>query len=218
MPVSVTRATDDNCGGICGRLGSDAYIEHCTQNARLNSGDKAPDRGGIAGYQCGVVRYCVNLQSVDCNWDHVGGIAGTCHGGKIEYCRNEGKISGGDDTQWAGGICGKADLDSVIFGCYNSGTVFSDDDDDVGGILGERVDDSKAVSTATTGSAASWAGVYASTALTPAMLQATTIPEQSRAKPGGIWTGAGHSRGRPYRPAEATAAAKEPSGRARTPL
>ncbi|MBQ4362214.1 MAG: RICIN domain-containing protein, partial [Lachnospiraceae bacterium] len=149
--VSVTRATDDNCGGICGRLGSDAYIEHCTQNARLNSGDKAPDRGGIAGYQCGVVRYCVNLQSVDCNWDHVGGIAGTCHGGKIEYCRNEGKISGGDDIQWAGGICGKADLDSVIFGCYNSGTVFSDDDDDVGGILGERVDDSKVMCCINTG-------------------------------------------------------------------
>ena len=149
--VSITRATDDNCGGICGRPGGGAFIEHCTQNARVNSGDKDPDRGGIAGYNCGVIRYCENLQSIDCNWNHVGGIAGTSHGGKIEYCRNEGQVSGGGDTQWAGGICGYADGDALIFGCYNSGKIFSDDDDDVGGILGERDGDSKVMCCINTG-------------------------------------------------------------------
>ena len=140
--VSITRATDDNCGGICGRLGFAACVEHCTQNARVNSGDKDPDRGGIAGYQTGLIRYCVNLQSIDCNWNYVGGISGECSSGKIEYCRNEGQVSGGGDTQWAGGICGKTSGNAVIFGCYNSGKIFSSDDDDIGGILGERCDDS----------------------------------------------------------------------------
>ncbi len=140
--VSITRATDDNCGGICGRLGFAACVEHCTQNARVNSGDKDPDRGGIAGYQTGLIRYCVNLQSIDCNWNCVGGISGECSSGKIEYCRNEGQVSGGGDTQYAGGICGKSSGNAVIFGCYNSGKIFSNDDDDIGGILGERDDDS----------------------------------------------------------------------------
>ncbi len=141
--VSLTRATDDNEGGICGRLGYGAYAEHCTQNARVNSGDADPDRGGIAGYQCGVIRYCVNMQSIDCNWDCLGGISGACKDGKIEYCANYGQVSGGGDTQWAGGICGKTTEDAVVFGCYNSGYVFSNDDDDIGGIVGERCDSSK---------------------------------------------------------------------------
>ena len=140
--VSITRATDDNCGGICGRLGGAAGVEHCTQNARINSGDKDPDRGGIAGYSVGLIRYCENLQSIDCNWNYVGGIAGECCNGKIEYCRNEGQVSGGGDTQWAGGIAGKMTDNGVIFGCYNSGKIFSNDDDDIGGILGERCDNS----------------------------------------------------------------------------
>ncbi|MBQ6353878.1 MAG: RICIN domain-containing protein [Lachnospiraceae bacterium] len=149
--VTLTRATDDNEGGICGRLGTNAYVEHCTQNARVNSGDKDPDRGGIAGYQCGVIRYCENLSSVECNWDCVGGISGECVGGKIEYCRNAGQVSGGGDTQWAGGMCGKAREDAMVFACYNSGTIFSDDDDDIGGICGERFDTSRVVCCINTG-------------------------------------------------------------------
>ena len=82
--VTLIRATDDNEGGICGRLGYEAYVEHCTQNARVNSGDKDPDRGGICGFQRGVVRYCVNESTVECDWDRVGGISGGCDGGKIE--------------------------------------------------------------------------------------------------------------------------------------
>lgn len=136
--VSITRATDDNEGGICGRLGSGGYVEHCTQNARVNSGDKDPDRGGIVGYNCGVIRYCVNRSSVDCNWNYVGGICGECNGGKVEFCANYGQVSGGGDTERAGGICGMVLGDGKILGCYNSGTVFSSDDDYIGGICGKR--------------------------------------------------------------------------------
>ncbi len=138
--VALTRATDDNAGGICGRLGGWAYIEHCTQNARINSGDQDPDRGGIAGYSTGLIRYCVNMSSVDCNWNYVGGITGQCVGGKIEYCANYGQISGGGDTERAGGICGMVKDYGVIFGCYNEGYVYSSGDDHIGGICGKRED------------------------------------------------------------------------------
>lgn len=141
--VTVTRATDDNEGGVVGRLGYNAYIEHCTQNARVNSGDKDPDRGGVIGYCVGVARYCVNKSSVECNWNYFGGIAGECVGGKIEFCANYGQVSGGGDAQWAGGITGCVREDGIVFGCYNEGKVFSDGDDYIGGIAGERKDDGK---------------------------------------------------------------------------
>ena len=89
-------------------------VEHCTQNARINSGDKDPDSGGIAG---------------------------ECAGGIIEYCGNYGQISGGD-TQWAGGIAGKVKENGLIFGCYNEGYIYSSGDDYVGGICGDH-DDSR---------------------------------------------------------------------------
>ena len=142
--VEITRSTDDNEGGICGRLGPGGYIEHCTQNARVNSGDSEPDRGGICGYQCGLVRYCVNKSSVDNNHEYVGGISGRCIGkeAKIEYCANYGQVSGGGNTKWAGGICGATVDGSLVFGCVNSGAVFSSSDDCIGGICGERKDSS----------------------------------------------------------------------------
>ena len=114
--VSAARATDDNEGGIAGRVSFGGCVEHCTQNARVHSGDKDPDRGGIGGYCTGMIRYCVNLSSVDCNWNYCGGIAGECVGGMIEYCANYGQVSGGGDTQWAGGIAGKVRENGLIFG------------------------------------------------------------------------------------------------------
>ncbi len=136
--ITIIRTLDDNAGGICGRLGTRAYVEHCTQNARVNSGDQDPDRAGIAGYATGVIRYCVNKGTIDCNWDYVGGISGNLVNGKIEYCANYGRICGGNDTQWAGGITGSVEGDGLVFGCYNEGRVISDDDDYIGGIVGER--------------------------------------------------------------------------------
>ncbi len=135
--VRVARGTDDHLGGICGFVGTGGRIEHCTQNARVNSGDQDPYRGGIAG-RCvnGAIRYCVNLSSVDCNWDYSGGIAGINDGGTIEYCANYGRVSGGSDTERAGGIAGASINKGIVFGCYNEGEINSSGDDYVGGIVG----------------------------------------------------------------------------------
>ena len=134
--VSMTRATDDYLGGICGYATSRAYIEHCTQNARVTSGDCDPYRGGIAGCGNGVIRYCKNMQTVDCDWNYVGGIAGQSDGGKIEYCANYGTVGCGGDSKHTGGIIGYG-ISSVIYCCYNAGRVYSTNAGYVGGICGD---------------------------------------------------------------------------------
>ncbi len=138
--VIMTAATDDYQGGICGKAGYTTFIEHCTQNARVTSGDKDPYRGGICGQSDGIIRYCVNRGDVDCNWNYVGGIVGAADGGKIEYCANYGTVGGGGDTECCGGIIGEGRGDTIIFGCYNEGKVYSTDDDYIGGIAGKTPD------------------------------------------------------------------------------
>ena len=134
--VTIRNAADDFAGGIVGKCGYAGYIEHCTQNAKVNSNDKDNHRGGIVGYTDGNVRYCVNNARVYCNWNCVGGIAGTLSGGKIEHCANHGTVGGGGDAERIGGIVGETKGRGLTFGCYNDGTVYSDDDDYIGGIVG----------------------------------------------------------------------------------
>ena len=134
--VTIRNAADDFAGGIVGKCGYAGYIEHCTQNAKVNSNDQDNHRGGIVGYTDGNVRYCVNNARVYCNWNCVGGIAGTLSGGRVDYCANYGTVGGGDYAERIGGIVGESKNQGTISGCYNEGTVFSDDDDYVGGIDG----------------------------------------------------------------------------------
>ena len=134
--VTIRNAADDFAGGIVGKCGYAGYIEHCTQNAKVNSNDQDNHRGGIVGYTDGNLRYCVNNARVYCNWNCVGGIAGTLSGGKIEHCANHGTIGGGEYAERIGGIVGETKDRGLTFGCYNDGTVYSDDDDYVGGIVG----------------------------------------------------------------------------------
>ncbi len=134
--VAMTKATDAYAGGIAGVVNWNAYVEHCTQNARVNSYDKDPYRGGIAGIFRGVMRYCVNMGTVDCNWDYVGGIAGQAENAKIEHCMNRGEVCGGGDTEYAGGIAGHTKGSTIVFGCTNYGYIHSDNDDYIGGIVG----------------------------------------------------------------------------------
>ena len=136
--VTLTKATDQYEGGIAGYNSYGGYIEHCTQNARINSSDKDPCRGGIAGRNRGVIRWCVNEQTVDCNWNYCGGITGQNLDGKIEFCVNHGMVGGGGDTELAGGIAGETNADSVIYGCFNDGFVYSSNDDYIGGICGDN--------------------------------------------------------------------------------
>ena len=134
--VTIRNAADDFAGGIVGKCGYAGFIEHCTQNAKVNSNDQDNHRGGIVGYTDGNVRYCVNNARVYCNWNCVGGIAGTLSGGRVDYCANYGTVGGGDYAERIGGIVGESKNQGTIYGCYNEGTVFSDDDDYVGGIDG----------------------------------------------------------------------------------
>ncbi|MBP0972506.1 MAG: RICIN domain-containing protein, partial [Oscillospiraceae bacterium] len=136
--VSITSAKDDHAGGLIGLLEYGGYVEHCTQNARVNSGDKDPFRGGIAGENKGCIRWCVNRQTVDCNWNYVGGIAGKTDGGKIEYCANYGEVCGGNDSQWLGGMTGYTCNGAIVFGCVNYGYIHSGNDDYIGGIVGDN--------------------------------------------------------------------------------
>lgn len=135
--VTMTRATDDYLGGLVGYAHYASYIEHCTQNARVTSGDCDPYRGGIVGCTRGVVRYCKNMQTVDCDWNYVGGIAGGLDGGKIEYCANYGMVGCAADSKHAGGIVGYSTGGSMIFSCYNSGRVYSTGAGYIGGICGD---------------------------------------------------------------------------------
>ena len=133
--VNITNATDDREGGICAAIAYGGMVDHCTQNAAVNSSDQDPFRGGIAGYSDGFIRYCVNNATVNLNWNYAGGIAGKLGGGTIEYCANHGTVGGGGSSKWIGGIAGYMDS-GVILGCYNDGKVFSTDDDYIGGICG----------------------------------------------------------------------------------
>ncbi len=134
--VRITNAADDCEGGIVGICMKGGCIEHCTQNALVNNNDQDPYRGGIVGYCKGVVRYCVNNAMVNHNWDCGGGICGYLDGGRIEYCANHGTIGGGGNSERIGGICGEMVNDGIVFGCFNDGTVYSTDDDFIGGITG----------------------------------------------------------------------------------
>ena len=138
--VSIPNCTDVRQGGICGAVAYGGFVDHCTQNAAVYSTDYDSQRGGIAGYSDGTIRYSVNNASVSHNWDYSGGIAGESARGVFEFCANHGKISGGTRGEYIGGIVGKMDS-GIIIGCYNDGEVFSIGDDRVGGICGQKGSD-----------------------------------------------------------------------------
>ena len=139
--VYIQNATDDFEGGIVGTIGYGGLVDHCTQNANVNSDDQDPERGGIAGHSDGCIRYCVNHKTVNHNWDCGGGIVGKLNGGIVEFCANHGAVGGGADSERIGGIVGEMTGTGVIVGCYNDGKIFSTNDDYIGGICGKVAND-----------------------------------------------------------------------------
>ena len=139
--VYIQNATDDFEGGIVGWASYGGLVDHCTQNAVVNSDDKDPERGGIAGRSEGAIRYCVNNKTVNLNWDCAGGIIGKLNGGIVEYCANHGTVGGGGDSERIGGIVGEMTGSGVVLGCYNDGKIFSTNDDYIGGICGKVAQD-----------------------------------------------------------------------------
>ncbi|MBQ7219272.1 MAG: RICIN domain-containing protein [Ruminococcus sp.] len=136
--VYISNATDDFEGGIVGSVGYGGLVDHCTQNADVNSDDQDPERGGIAGHSDGIIRYCVNHKTVNHNYDCGGGIVGKLNG-IVEYCANHGTVGGGGDSERIGGIVGEMTGSGIIVGCFNDGKVFSTDDDYIGGICGKAI-------------------------------------------------------------------------------
>ena len=133
--ISIINATKEREGGIVAACGYGGMVDHCTQNATVNSTSNEGYRGGIAGYNDGHIRYCVNKSTVNQNWNYGGGIAGYS-GGVIVFCANHGTVGGGRQSERIGGICGQMN-NGFIIGCYNNGTVCSTADDFIGGICGE---------------------------------------------------------------------------------
>lgn len=136
--VNITNATGNREGGIVGAIAYGGLVDHCTQNATVNSNDRGYYRGGIAGYSDGFIRYCVNNKTVNHNWSYAGGIVGQLGAGFVEYCANHGTVGGGYYSDKLGGICGEMVSNGLIFGCYNDGQVYSANSnyDYVGGICG----------------------------------------------------------------------------------
>ena len=139
--VTINNCSDVREGGICGAVAYGGFVDHCTQNATVNSTDYDSQRGGIAGYSDGTIRYSVNNATVNHNWDCGGGIAGESGSGFFEFCANHGTVSGGTNTKYNGGIVGRMNGSGIIFGCYNDGTVCTNDNDYVGGIVGRMASD-----------------------------------------------------------------------------
>ena len=139
--VAVNNCTDVREGGICGAVAYGGLVDHCAQNATVHSTDYDSQRGGIAGYSDGTIRYSVNNAAVNHNWDCGGGIAGESGSGFFEFCANHGTVSGGTHTKYNGGIVGRMNGSGIIFGCYNDGTVCTNDNDYVGGIVGRMASD-----------------------------------------------------------------------------
>ena len=99
--VNIVNATNDREGGICAAIAYGGMVDHCTQNAIVNSSDKYPERGGIAGYSDGFIRYCVNNATVNLNWNYGGGIVGKLGGGIVEFCANHGTVGGGSNSHYS---------------------------------------------------------------------------------------------------------------------
>ena len=133
--VTIGNCTYIRQGGVVGAIAYGGFVDHCTQNACVNSSDHDDCRGGIAGYSDGFIRYCVNNGTVKHNWNYAGGIAGTS-GGVIEYCANHGTVGGCYYSDHVGGIAGWM-KDGVILGCYNDGQIYSLSYRYVGGICGK---------------------------------------------------------------------------------
>ena len=125
------KSTDNNAGGIIGRLHEGCSVENCIfdGNARGFSGT-----GGIVGYAMGKtsrIAGCYAKGSITATSQNAGGIAGTC-GGRIDDCYSEADVEA--SIYRAGGIAGFCQGSGVITRCYATGSISCEAC--VGGIVG----------------------------------------------------------------------------------
>ena len=127
----IISTSNKRCGGIiaiCQISGSDkVYISDCFNSGAITSTSTRGSCGGIAGVLNGVtMERCGNSGSISAS-DNAGGVIGSSdndsnNGSTIRYCYNVGSATA--SRVRAAGIVGDANnRNTIITGCYNSGTI-----------------------------------------------------------------------------------------------
>ena len=142
-------------GGIAGysnastKYPAGTTISGCVSNVDITveyAGTSSTYVGGITGYMSntsystniGLIENCINYGDINGGTSnrqiYFGGIIGSCaYGLGVQFCGNEGNITGVD---YIGGIAGSNS--STVIGCYNTGSITaSASANGVGGIVGE---------------------------------------------------------------------------------
>lgn len=122
-------------GGIVGENEIDGTIIASYNAGTVNSsGWKS---GGIVGENCGSISESYNIGIVIGEANYVGGIVGAnCESGAVDNCYNEGEITIASEMCHIGGIAGENNDTAIISNSYNNGTIYTEGDNDVGGIVG----------------------------------------------------------------------------------
>lgn len=146
-------ANSQNAGGIVGYAMGGSYILKCENNAEVKG---LRGVGGIAGRLFGAaLENCLNHAGVSTyssgdTYSLLGGIAGAIYeGSRVNYCVNEGAVSGASGKNGVGGIVGRIGgatgnssydyADSYMTWCYNFGAVSALNVTTVGGVVGRLV-------------------------------------------------------------------------------
>jgi len=132
--------TADNVGGLVGynQFGS---VSNCYSAGEVTG---VSNVGGLAGdNNAGSVANCYSAASVSGTADNIGGLIGwnyrhpTWHKGDVSSCYSTGSVTGGQNSQFVGGLIGW-DNEGVVSNCYSTGEVSGGQF--VGGLMGENDD------------------------------------------------------------------------------
>ncbi len=153
--------------GIAYTVEKDALVEKCLNDTAMGPDTKKNYVAGIANFNSGVIRDCVN-KGVISGMSQLAGIASASNGGdSILYCHNEGEIistgsnvggilGGGKKSVvplvmmdcyneapitakgYLGGVAGRLYEGSVLIDCYNTANIVSTTSNDVGGVAGKH--------------------------------------------------------------------------------
>lgn len=153
--------------GIAHYVEKGALVENCENDTAIGPDTKKNYVNGIATYNSGVIRGCVNKGTLS-GMSNLAGIVGSSNGGdSILYCHNEGEIiSTGSNVGgilgagkkslepmvmvgcyntalitakgYLGGVAGRLYEGNILIDCYNTGDVVSTTSTNVGGVVGKH--------------------------------------------------------------------------------
>lgn len=153
--------------GIAFTVEKGAVVDKCENDTAIGPDTKKNYVAGIAIYNSGTIRNCVNKGTVS-GMSSLSGIVAASNGGdSILYCHNEGEIistgsnvagilGGGKKSLdpvvitgcyntalitakgYLGGVAGRLYEGSILTDCYNTGDIVSTTSNDVGGVAGKQ--------------------------------------------------------------------------------